>query len=230
MLTFGFAALLGALYGLVFWGLQKAKLLPETRHRYIRNVTIGSILWLVYMSALAGTGFFRVFTMPPRIGLFLILPLFAGIAYFFLRKKHAVLAQAIPPAWPLYLQSFRIAVELLILGMFWRGMFPVEPTMEGYNFDILAGLTAPVVAYLAFQRKAISRQIVRWWNILGLVLLANVVIIFNTLLLKPALWGYDSSPVNPAFGAMPYLQIAGIFMPLAVFLHFFSLAQMRNKA
>jgi len=62
------------------------------------------------------------------------------------------------------------------------------------------------------------------------LLLANVVIIFNTLILRPSLWGYAESPVKPEFGALPYLLVAAAFMPLAVFLHFFSLAQLRRQS
>ena len=229
MLVPEFYLLLGALVALAFLGLQKAELPRPLRQKYLRNAVIGTALWLAYASALAATGFFQVFTVPPRIALFLILPLFAGMAYFFLSKKAGPLLRAVPPSWPVYIQTFRIAVECLLLGMFWKGLVSSEPTLEGYNFDMLAGSTAPIVAYLVFQRKAVPIQVLKIWNIAGLLLLANVVLIFNTLLLKPALWGYDVSPVRPEFGTMPYLLVAGVFMPFAVFMHVFSLAQIRRN-
>lgn len=217
------------LLALIFTGLQKSSLPVETRRKYMRGLATGISGWLLYAYALSASGFFQVYTVPPRIALFLILPLFAGMAYFFLSKKFEDLIRAVPPAWPVYLQSFRIIVEILILGMFWQGFASVEPTLEGYNFDILAGLTAPFVAFFIFQRKMVPRKVAMAWNIFGLLLLANVVIIFNTLILRPSLWGYTTSPVKPEFGTMPYLLVAGVFMPLAVFMHFFSIAQLNRQ-
>ena len=228
MLEIGFYLLLATLMALMFTGLQKAELPAPVRQKYMRSFAIGAVVWFTYIAALTATGFFQVFSVPPRIALFLILPAFAFMAYFFLSRKHEDLLRAVPPSWPVYLQSFRIAVEILILGMFWKGLATEEPTLEGYNFDMLAGMSAPAVAYLAFQRKALPRQVVKIWNICGLLLLANVVIIFNTLILRPSLWGYAASPVKPEFGTLPYLLVAAVFMPLAVFLHFFSLAQGRR--
>lgn len=225
MLEIGFYTMLAALLALVVAGLQNVNLPQPVRQRYTRRFLLGAGIWLTYMAAVAATGFFQVFSAPPRLVVFLVLPAFAFTAYFFLSKKHEDLIQAVPPSWPVYLQSFRIAVEILLLGVYWKGLGSVEPTLEGYNFDMLAGMTAPAVAYLAFQRKAMPLQLVKLWNICGLLLLANVVIIFNTLVLRPSLWGYAVSPVKPEFGTMPYLLVAAVFMPLAVFMHFFSLAQ-----
>ncbi len=227
MLFPGFALLLTLLLVLLLTGLSRAGVPATQRRKYVRNTAAIAALWLMYVATLAGTGFLRDFSPPPRIALFLILPAFAFIAYFFFSKKFDDLIRGIPPAWPVYLQTFRIGVELLILGIYLQGLAPVEPTLEGYNFDILAGLTAPVVGYFGFQRKLAPRWMLKLWNYLGLILLANVVGIFMSLILKPALWGYAEIPVRPEFGAMPYMLIPAVFMPLAFFLHCFSLAQLR---
>ena len=229
MLTLGFALLLTLLLLLIFTALSKADIPAELRKIYIRNVAAGAALWLMYAATLAGAGFFQDYSLPPRIPLFLIFPLFAFMAYFFFSKKFEDLIRGIPPAWPVYLQSFRIAVELLILGVFLNGLVSYEPTFEGYNFDILAGISAPAIAWLGFQRKVLPVWVLKLWNYLGLLLLANVVLIFLTLLFQPEIWGYTATTISPEFGTMPYLLIPAVYMPLAVFLHFFSLAQLRRR-
>lgn len=228
MLTVGFYLLLALLIALIYSGLQNMPLPAETRRKYVRGFALATTAWLAYMYAMDATGVLQIFTPPPRIVVFLILPAFAAIAWFFFSNKFETLIRAIPPAWPVYLQAFRIGVELLILGVYLKGLGSIEPTLEGYNFDMLAGLTAPFVAYFVFQRKAAPKKAALAWNIFGLLLLANVVIIFNTLFLKPELWGYATSPIKPEFGTMPYLLIPGLYMPLAVFLHFFSIAQLKR--
>ncbi|MCB0532925.1 MAG: hypothetical protein H6574_17010 [Lewinellaceae bacterium] len=229
MLFPGFALLLTLLVIFIFTGISNADIPAPQRRKYVRNTAAIAALWLMYVATLAGTGFLRDYSPPPRIALFLILPAFVFIAYFFFSKKFEDLIRGIPPAWPVYLQTFRIGVELLILGIYLKGLAPVEPTLEGYNFDILAGITAPVVAYWGFQRKLMPSRVLKLWNYLGLLLLANVVSIFMTLILKPALWGYPEIPIRPEFGTMPYMLIPSVLMPLAVFLHFFSLAQLRGE-
>ncbi|MBK8192304.1 MAG: hypothetical protein IPK76_03610 [Lewinellaceae bacterium] len=207
---------------LILTALSKADLSAALRKKYVRGFAAGTALWLMYMATLAGAGVFKNLEPPPRIVLFLIFPAFVFIAYFFWSKKFEALLRGIPPAWPVYLQSFRIAVELLILGVFLKGLATFEPTLEGYNFDILAGISAPIIAWLGFQRRVLPAWVLKYWNYAGLLLLVNVVGIFMTLMLKPTLWGYASTPIQPEFGTMPYLLIPAIFMPLAVFLHFFT--------
>jgi len=47
--------------------------------------------------------------------------------------------------------------------------------------------------------------------------------------LAPQIRGYEYSPISPEFGEMPYLLIPGVYMPCAVFMHIFSLAQGREN-
>ena len=193
-------------------------------------VWIGAGLWLTYIAVLAHFGVFRSFAPPPRIPLLLILPAFATMFWFFKTGRHQPLLQGVPRWQPVVFQTFRIGVEFLILGVVLRGLGPKEPSFEGYNFDILTGLTAPLMALLVYKWKALSEKWVFGWNLMGLLWLVNVVFIFVSLGVAPQIWGYAQIPISPDFGEMPYLLIAGVFMPLAVFMHAFSLAQLRNRS
>jgi hypothetical protein len=49
-------------------------------------------------------------------------------------------------------------------------------TFEGTNFDLFSGITAPIVAYLAYRTTKENKKLLLWWNIICLLLLLNVVI------------------------------------------------------
>ncbi|MBK9017345.1 MAG: hypothetical protein IPM82_26655 [Saprospiraceae bacterium] len=225
MLVPGFYLLLSALLAVLFIGLNNARVSTKSLGWF----GIGAAAWLCYIAGLASTGFFQVFTMPPRFPIFLVLPAFVFIGWFFWSGRAEHLLRAVPKHQPIYLQSFRIVVELLILGMFKKGMATYEPTLEGYNFDMVMGLTAPFVAWLVFNKKWLPEKLALIWNYIGLLALANVVFIFISLFVKPQLWGYAETPVSPEFGTMPYLLIPAVYMPLAVFLHVFSIRQLSRK-
>lgn len=176
------------------------------------------IAWTIYLFIAVEAGAFKELKSPPSIVLFAILPAFAVIVIVNIARDTRFLFHHTPVVWILYLQGFRVLVELLIHGVYRKGLGPVEATFEGYNFDIVAGATAVLMAW-AYARKKVSNKMVIAWNILGLLLLVNIVTIFNTMILKPQLWGYAETPIHPDFATMPYLLIAGVFMPIAVFLH-----------
>lgn len=62
--------------------------------------------------------------------------------------------EAAPPAWLVGFQAFRMVMELILWLLYKGGAIPVQMTPEGLNFDVLAGLTAPAVAYFCFVKKS----------------------------------------------------------------------------
>jgi hypothetical protein len=79
------------------------------------------------------------------------------------------------PLWALVaIQSFRLPLELAMHVLSERGIMPVQMSYSGRNFDIFTGATAVVVAILLKVGYG-GRRLVVLWNVLGLVLLVNVV-------------------------------------------------------
>jgi len=209
--------------------IDRAGIEIERGKRFLYGYWIFIMAWLVYLSVMVNIGAFKELSRPPSILLFIILPIFTIIIFFHTAKRFRQIIDGFPPALAVYLQSFRIFVELLILGVYLKGLGPVETTFEGRNFDIIAGATAPIIGWLAYNRKAISNKVVIAWNIICLLLLANIVFIFNSMILKPQIWGYEASPIQPEFATIPYLYIAAFYMPLAVFLHVMSIRKSRKR-
>ncbi len=198
------------------------------QRKFIRGTALVLVGWLVYVSAISVTGIFTATSLPPRIPLLLVFPAFLFFIYFFTNRKFKPIIENTPHAWPVYFQSFRVIVELLIWWEFTKGIVPQSATFEGHNFDILIGLTAPLVAFFTFIRPRIGKFLFILWNIAGFATLAVVVFILmrHSYFINPA----NLSILTKGFGDFPYTFLAGLFMPLAVFMHIFSLVKTRNTS
>lgn len=196
----------------------------------VRPFLIGIAAWLTYVSVLGASGVLRDFSLPPRIPLLLVIPAFGIISWIFLTGLHRPLLTAVPRWLPMVFQSFRIWVEFLLLGVYLQGFATAEPTMAGYNFDILVPISGLVLAFLVYKKRVLSEKWVLAWNIMGLCILASVVFTFVTLGAFPSFWGYETTTISPLIGEMPYVLVAGFLMPVAVMVHVFSIGQVRRAA
>ncbi|KAA5547531.1 hypothetical protein [Adhaeribacter rhizoryzae] len=188
--------------------------------------TAGLVAWLALLALLANQNFFSDFsTMPPRFVL-AIAPPWIVIAWLASRKSFRYLLSLVPPAWPVYLQSFRVVVEIGLWMALVAGVCPVQMTFEGRNFDILVGLTAPLAGYFFFQEKLNFR----WgllWNIFGLALLLNIVTV--AILSTPTPFRvFLNEPANTFVTVAPFIWLPGFLVPVALAMHVFSLLQIFN--
>lgn len=116
-------------------------------------------------------------------------------------------------------------VELFIWWAYLDGEIPVQMTFEGRNFDILVGVTAPLVASLWLKANHERPVLVIVWNILGLLILLNIVVI--ALLSAPTPMRYfTNDPANTIVADFPWVLLPGVLVVLAVALHLLSLKQM----
>ena len=190
-------------------------------------MTIFIAMWLIYLSILSTTEVLGNFTMPPRVPLLVIFPLLAVMIFTLFKKTTSTFLSITSVSWLIYIQGFRIIVELIIWGAYREGIVPLETTLEGYNFDIIIGLTAVPLAYYAKNDK-VSPLVLMIWNIAGILILGNTVRFFLSSVYFPELLGQTSTMVTSDFVKLPYLLIPGMFMPLAVYIHALSIKQLLN--
>lgn len=191
-------------------------------------VATGFVLgWLAYLFIISLTGILKDLNLPPKFPLLIFLPLLIGFVIFYRTSKDSSVIKAIPDTWPVYFQSFRIIVELILLYTFYAGIIPESATFEGLNFDILMGLSAPFVAYILVLRNG-SKPLLYLWNILGIVMVVFVGYIIASSMYFPQTWGSEVPLVSVKFIEMPYLLLAGFLAPLAIFMHLVSLIQLRK--
>jgi hypothetical protein len=120
-----------------------------------------------------------------------------------------------------------VFVEILIWMLFIQNLLPVQMTFEGRNFDILAGLTAPIMSYLAFQNK-VSKMVLIIWNIACLGLLINIVSV-AILSMPTPLQYFHNEPANTIVTVFPISLLPAFLVPLAYMQHFFSLRLLTLK-
>ncbi|HSC40609.1 MAG TPA: hypothetical protein VLD19_22150, partial [Chitinophagaceae bacterium] len=116
-------------------------------------------LWAGLLTVLSLNGFFARFDkLPPRPALAILIPLpFVLIAAF--SKTGTALLKQVPPQRLIFVQTFRVFVELLILFAFLAGKLPAQMSLEGRNFDVVTGLLAFPVGYFCFVKKSWPRGV-----------------------------------------------------------------------
>lgn len=228
-----FLLLVAGLFGAIRWGLRAAlrrAAWPAARqHQVVRVVGLGLGSWLAVLAGLAAAGFFANFhTMPPRL-LLVLLPPLLGIGWLARSAVAGELLRHVPARWLLGLQSFRVLMEIILWLLFVAQVVPVQMTFEGRNGDILAGLTAPLLLWLLGRYPAARRPLVLAWNIAGLGLLLNIVVV--ALLSAPLPFRYFmNEPANTIVADFPFVWLPGFVVPVALALHVLSLRQLTDAA
>lgn len=135
------------------------------------------MLWLIVQTVIGLSGFYTITdTLPPRF-LILILPPLLFIIALFVTSKGRKYIDSLDATSLTILHIIRIPVELVLFWLFIHKAVPKLLTFEGRNFDILSGLTAPLIFYFGFIRKQVGKKIILVWNIICLGLLFNIVAI-----------------------------------------------------
>jgi len=188
------------------------------------------IIWLAVTALLGMRGFFLEFdSIPPKI-LFGVVPAILtiiGLIAFspFFKKEYL---QAIPPAWLINFHTFRILMEIILWWLWLSGWGPKMMTFEGANADILVGITAPLVYYLWIKRGVLSSKIVIVWNVVSILILANVVVI--GLLSAPTQFRVFMTDIpNTFIGYFPYGWLPFFIVPLTFFVQMLSIKQILQK-
>jgi hypothetical protein len=201
---------------------------PTKRKRKTFNITIGSILiWLIFVSVWSATGIMGNFEIfPLNFAPVIVIP-FVLILFATLSKGLKEILSNVAPYKIIQLQNFRVFVEILLWLVFIAGMLPEQMSFEGRNFDVLSGLTAPIIAWLIYKNR-ISKTLAIVWNLLCLGLLINIVTI--AVLSTPTAWQmFFEEPSNTVVTVFPVSFLPGFLVPLAYTLHFFSLKQLFAK-
>lgn len=210
----------GLLLGVLAWLYGPAGLGDR-----VRGIALALLAWLALTAILALTGFTAQFdTMPPRILLVLGPALLACLLIAFDPRMGPVLDRA-PRYWLIAFQGFRVVMELILWQLAQAEVIPVSMTFEGRNYDILVGLMAPIVAWLAFERRLLSPGPIIFWNVFGISVLANIVLI-GFLSAPTRFRQFFGGPPNEMIGGFPFIWLVSFVVPLAFLGHLLSIRQL----
>ena len=102
---------------------------------------------------------------------------------------------------------------------------PEWMTFEGRNFDIIAGITAPFIAYFGLTKNKVNRQVILIWNYICLGLLINIVV--NALFSVPSpIQKFAFDQPNIAILNFPFSWLPTFIVPIVLFGHLASIRQL----
>jgi hypothetical protein len=183
--------------------------------------------WTLAQALLSYSGFYlNNMTMPPRFAL-LIGPPIIIILITVLTKGGRKFIYQLNPASLTVMNTVRVPVEFTLLWLCAFGLVPKVMTFEGRNFDIISGLTAPVIAYLIVRGKA-SKGLLLAWNFICLALVLNVVI--HGVLSAPSQFQQLHFEVdNLGVLMFPFTLLPGVIVPLVLFSHLAGIIKLFEK-
>ncbi|HRI23815.1 MAG TPA: hypothetical protein PLZ45_04020 [Ferruginibacter sp.] len=184
--------------------------------------------WLGIQATVAYTGFYKITTgFPPRFAL-LAAPALLFIILLFVTGKGKKYLDGLDAKTLTLLHVVRIPVELCLYGLFLNKAVPEVMTFAGRNFDILAGITAPVIYYSGYVTNRIGKTGLVAWNIACLCLLFNIVI--TAVLSAPTSFqqfGFDQP--NTAILYFPFVWLPCCVVPLVLLAHLACLRKLLIK-
>lgn len=186
------------------------------------------LIWIIIQGFVGYSGFYLVTdTFPPRFILLVGFPLLT-IFLLFISQKGKVFLDGFDLKTLTYLQTVRVPVEIVLYLLYQYGKIPQLMTFEGRNFDIAAGLTAPFVAYYGFTKKFLSNKIIIVWNILGTLLLLNIVV--NAAFSAPFTFQkFAFEQPNVAVLYFPFVWLPCCVVPIVLLSHLASISQLIDK-
>lgn len=212
----------GVTTGFTVWVFYKAA-------HYRWGSLLGLLLWLLLQGALALGGFYTITSsFPPRLGLLLGPPLLVLALLFFTTSGRKFL-DGLRIETLMLLHLVRIPVELVLFGLYLHQAVPKLMTFEGRNWDILAGLTAPIIYYLAFVTKQMGSKSLLLWNLICLGSLLNIVM--NAVLSAPsAFQQFAFDQPNVALLHFPFVFLPSCVVPLVLLAHMVAIRQLTAKS
>jgi hypothetical protein len=170
-------------------------------------------VWMAATWVAADSGVLREWERnPPPFALLVvsIVAVATGIAFSGFGRR---LAQFLPLWIQVAVQGFRLPLELAMHAMAERGVMPELMSYSGRNFDILTGASAIVVAALVWAGRA-GRTMVWLWNLAGLALLVNVVVV--AILMTPRFRYFGDDQLNVWVTYPPFVWLPAVMVLAAL--------------
>lgn len=199
----------------------------EVIRRRANFISLVILLWIVFQSTLALNGWYmdRV-SIPPHI-VFPVVTFTVVALFLFTSERGKKFIDSLSMQTLTWVHLVRIPVELCLLWLAQNKQVPYSMTFEGYNFDIVFGITAPLVALLYFRWKKISNRVFLIWNVLGIISVLAIVV--RAAGAAPtALQAWDFAQPNYAILHFPVIWLPSFIVPIVLIAHFKAVRQLRR--
>lgn len=179
------------------------------------------VLWLCVSGIVASEGMIRDFSSTPPQFAFVIGPTFAMMFVLMFLPRFKSRSRNIPIEKLIGYQWYRFPLEVMLFLLASSHIAPIEMTFEGWNFDIVLGLTAPVVAWMVVNKK-ISTSLANMWNVLGIGTVTAVALtgIFSAPTQFQQIF---TNPSNTFIVSFPFVWLATAAVPMALLGHAYAI-------
>lgn len=225
-ITFGLTTVATLL--LFIWTIKNSN--SELTRRKATLIFFGLIIWLTIQATLTLNNIYNtdINSFPPKIILMGILPTILTITILFGTTNGRRFIDSLPIKNLTYLNIVRVPVEIVLFGLFLNKTVPELITFKGRNFDIIAGVTAPFVAYLYFTKQKFGPNVILIWNFVCLGLLINVVV--NGIFSAPSpIQKFAFDHPNIAILNFPFSWLPTFVVPIVLFGHLVSIRQLIKR-
>ncbi len=200
------------------------KVNPLKKKLYISITALIVTGWLITTTIIASRGTLLDFASTPPKLMVVIIPAVLGVSYICSSVRVNNLLKITPASWLIYIQAFRIVIEFILWQLHRNGIIPFQMTFEGFNYDIIIGLSAPLIAYYSFTDKKWPKIVPLLWNFAGLLLVLNITLI--AFLSSPSPFrAFLTEPSNTLPAYFPYVWLPAFIVPFAVTVHILSIKQ-----
>ncbi len=175
------------------------------------------VLLCILQSVLAMIGFyFNTEALPPRF-LLVFIPSAGLVVYGLLPKQRKWIHKGRKIEWSTFLHTIRVPVEVVLYHLSVNKLVPELMTFEGRNFDILMGITAPIMAFL-FAKNLIGKRPLLVWNYIGLSFILFIFV--NAVLsIESPIQQFAFDQPNRAVQYFPFVLLPVAIVPIVVWTH-----------
>jgi hypothetical protein len=211
--------------GGVYWSSLRTGQARDVAIRRMAWAAITCVAWIALTGVLAARGVLS-FGVPPTMPILLVV--MVVLAVLIVRSTLGKqLATGLPVAALVASQGFRLPLELSMHQAYNEGLMPVQMSYSGRNFDIITGITALLVGlWLATGERRNWRGVVLGWNVLGVLLLLNILLI--ALLSAPVPFRrFMNEPANTWVLQAPWVWLPTVMVFAALLGHLLVFRRLR---
>jgi hypothetical protein len=187
------------------------------------------LTWLTIQGVLAYKGFYQnTSSLPPRF-ILAVVPAIIFIILLWVTKNGQSFVDNFDLKKLTLLHIVRIPVEITLYWLAANKAIPELMTFAGRNFDIISGITAPVIWLICFSGKLIkNKTLLLVWNFVCLGLLVNIVI--NAVLSAPfSFQQFAFEQPNIAVLYFPFVWLPSFIVMIVLLSHLAAIRQLLKK-
>lgn len=208
LVLWGIPGIAAAVLTAVLWLVWRAGRLTGTP---TRGAWVFAACWVALVSGAAASGVLARFdARPPPLAALMVFTI-AGALWVGTSHRTAFVPKATPIVWLVGLQAFRLPLELVMHQAAHAGVMPVQLSFEGFNFDIVTGTTALVLAPFADR---VPRAVLVAWNALGAACL--LVIGWIAIATAPFVAAFGPGSVNRWVAWIPFVYLPAVLVFVAI--------------